>query len=467
MTTPQRPFWLQQALEREQPAPATPLQTHVEADICIIGGGYTGLWSAIQLKQAEPALNIVVLERELCGSGASGRNGGCLLTWSTKYPSLRRRYGAREAARLVRASEQAVLEIRDFCEQHGIDAELRIDGTCYTATNGTQRGTMDKLVAGLEREGLNSWSSLSEAELLARTGSEAHLEGHFSPLAGSVQPALLVRGLRRVALKLGVSIFEHSPMTRLSRSRPALVETAHGSVTADRVILALNAWTPGLFREFDKHLVLVSSDMAITTPAPSELKRLGLNHGTAVVDGRTFVHYYRTTPDGRLMLGKGGNLFAFGNRLHRAFDRPSRYQRMLKTALQRFFPDLKADIAATWTGPSDRSATGLPFFGRLEGDGNIYYGLGYSGNGVVQSLLGAKILTSLVLGRNDDWANCGLAQGPRGRFPPEPVRWLGAMTVRNAIRRKENAEDRSETPWPWDRWLARFADAAGKADKEA
>lgn len=181
MTTPQRPFWLQQALEREAPAPATPLQTHVEADICIIGGGYTGLWSAIQLKQAEPALNIVVLERELCGSGASGRNGGCLLTWSTKYPSLRRRYGAREAARLVRASEQAVLEIRDFCEQHGINAELRIDGTCYTATNGAQRGGMDKLVAGLEREGLNSWSSLSEAELLARTGSEAHLEGHFSP----------------------------------------------------------------------------------------------------------------------------------------------------------------------------------------------------------------------------------------------------------------------------------------------
>lgn len=467
MPTPQRPFWLQQALEREQPTPAAPLDRHLEADVCIVGGGYTGLWSAIQLKQAEPTLNIVVLERELCGSGASGRNGGCLLTWSTKYPSLRRRYGEQEAARLVCASEQAVLEIRDFCEQHGIDAELRIDGTCYTATNGAQSGAMDRLVAVLEHAGLNSWSSLNEGELLAHTGSEAHLEGHFSPLAGSVQPALLVRGLRRVALSLGIAIFEHSPMTRLGRGRPARVETAQGSVTAGKVILALNAWTPSLFREFDKHLVLVSSDMAITTPAPAELKRLGLNHGAAVVDGRTFVHYYRSTPDGRLMLGKGGNLFAYGNRLHAAFDQPSRYRAMLKAALQRFFPGLRAGIEATWTGPSDRSATGLPFFGRLEGDGDIYYGLGYSGNGVVQSLLGAKILTSLVLGRNDEWARCGLARGPQGRFPPEPVRWLGAMTVRNAIRRKENAEDRGDMPWPWDRWLARFADAAGKADKEA
>ncbi|WP_445401946.1 FAD-dependent oxidoreductase [Zobellella sp. An-6] len=465
MTQSQRPFWLQQALEREAPAPATPLRRHLEADVCIVGGGYTGLWSAIRLKQAEPELNIVVLERELCGSGASGRNGGCLLTWSTKYPSLCRRYGEREAARLVRASERAVLEIRDFCEQHGIDAELRIDGTCYTATNGAQSGTMARLAAGLERQGLNSWSALSEAELLALTGSEAHLEGHFSPLAGSVQPALLVRGLRRVALDLGVAVYEHSPMTRLSRSRPARVDTVAGSVTAGKVILALNAWTPGLFREFDRHLVLVSSDMAITSPAPAELKRLGLNHGTTVVDGRTFVHYYRSTPDGRLMLGKGGNLFAYGNRIVGAFDRPSRYRSQLAAALRRFFPDLRADIAATWTGPSDRSATGLPFFGRLDGDGDIYYGLGYSGNGVVQSLLGAKILTSLVLRRDDDWARCGLAQGPQGRFPPEPVRWLGAMTVRNAIRRKEAAEDRGDEPWPWDKWLARFAEAAGKADK--
>ncbi|MBM7457193.1 putative aminophosphonate oxidoreductase [Oceanisphaera litoralis] len=465
MIETQGPFWLQQALEREQPAPATALAADIEADICIVGGGYTGLWSAIRLKQAEPALNIVVLERELCGSGASGRNGGCLLTWSTKYPSLRRRFGSREAARLVRASEQAVLDIRDFCEQHNIDAELRIDGACYTATNDAQCGVMAPLVARLERESLNSWSALSEAELQTRTGSEAHLEGHFSPFAGSVQPALLVRGLRRVALTLGIQIFEHSPMTALHRGKPSRIDTADGSVTAGKVILALNAWTPSLFREFDRHLVLVSSDMAITRPVPAELRRLGLDHGAAVVDGRTFVHYYRTTPDGRLMLGKGGNLFAFGNRVIEAFDQPSRYRPMLKAALQRFFPDLKTEIAATWTGPSDRSASGLPFFGRLEGDGDIYYGMGYSGNGVVQSLLGARILTSLVLGRDDDWARCGLARGPQERFPPEPVRWLGAMTVRNAIRRKENAEDRGETPFIWDRWLARFADAAGKADK--
>lgn len=114
------PFWLAEALAAEQPAPPTPLVGHHEVDVCIVGGGFTGLWSAIALKQAEPHLRIMVLEKDRCGSGASGRNGGCLLTWSAKYLTLKRLFGEEQAAWLVQRSEQAVHEIARFCETHNI-----------------------------------------------------------------------------------------------------------------------------------------------------------------------------------------------------------------------------------------------------------------------------------------------------------------------------------------------------------
>jgi len=166
------------------------------------------------------------------------------------------------------------------------------------------------------------------------------------------------------------------------------------------------------------------------------------------------------------MLGKGGNTFAFGGKMLAEFDQPSRYEAQLKQSLREFFPRLASvPIAASWNGASDRSVTGLPFFGQLDSQPNICYGFGYSGNGVSTCYLGGQILSSMVLKEKDGWAQCGLVSGPLGYFPPEPIRWLGSMLVRNAIRRKEAFEDREQRPLFIDRILARFANAAGKSDK--
>lgn len=261
------PFWLAEALAAEQPAPPTPLHGHHEADVCIVGGGFTGLWSAIALKQAEPALRIMVLEKDRCGSGASGRNGGCLLTWSAKYLTLKRLFGERQAAWLVQRSEQAVHEIARFCETHNIEAQLRVEGTCYTATSEAQRGLMEPVLRELQRADLNQWQAIEEGELASQSGSHVHLEGLYSPHAGSVQPALLVRGLLRVARELGVEVYEHSPMQRLEAGQPARVQTPQGEVRARKVVLALNSAMTAHFREFRRSIVLVSSDMVITDPA--------------------------------------------------------------------------------------------------------------------------------------------------------------------------------------------------------
>ena len=460
-----RPFWLEQALASEKAAPAAPLAGPVRADICIVGGGYTGLWTALQIKRQAPAREVVLLESDICGAGASGRNGGCVLSWATKFKTLCRLFGLDEAARLVRASEQAIDDIGAFVREHRIDCDFRREGVLYTATADAQVGSADAVIAELAAHGLNSYMTLPVDEARHRSGTARTLAGVFSPRGATVQPARLVRGLRRVAMEMGVRIYEHSPVVAIEAGVTPRARTAHGSVEADKLVLALNAWMPQLFREFERTIVVVSSDMVVTEPRPELLAQTGLADGLAVLDSRTFVYYYHSTADGRIMLGKGGNTFAYGARMLPVFDQPSPYRDSLAQALGEFFPPYAAlPVAASWNGPSDRSTSGLPFFGRLRGHHSIFYGLGYSGNGVGPTYMGGQILSSLALGQDNAWTMSGIVRGPRGHFPPEPFRYAGSLLVRGAIRRKERAEDAGREPSRLDRALARLADAAGKAD---
>ena len=463
-----RPFWLAQALARETATSARPLEAPIRAELAIVGAGYTGLWTAILAKPARPELDIVILEADIAGGGASGRNGGCVLSWSTKLPSLLRLYGEAEGVRLARASEQAILDIDAFVRAHAIDCDWRLHGTLYTATSHAQIGASDAVMAALERRGLSQWTRLPSEEVRRRAGSRAALEGWYSPVAATVQPAQLVRGLRRIALAMGIRLYEGTPLCNLTPGQPVVLHTPRGQVTADRAVIAVNAWMGTLFPAFRRTIAIVSSDMIVTEPNPAAIERSGLDRGLAVLDSRTFVHYYRSTSDGRLMLGKGGNTFAYGGQLRAVFDAPSPYAASLTNTLRHFIPDLShTPIAASWNGASDRSVTGLPFFGALPGHRNLWYGFGYSGNGVGPSRMGGEILASLALGLDNEWTRSGLVAGPLGRFPPEPVRFLGSLLVRNAIRRQERAQDRDQPVRPWDQWLAGFAASAGKADKAA
>jgi putative aminophosphonate oxidoreductase len=461
-----RPFWIREALGAEASEPARPLEGTVRADLAIVGAGYTGLWTAILAKQAQPDLDVVIIEADLAGGGASGRNGGCVLSWSTKLTSLIRLYGEAEGIRLALASEQAILDIDHFVKTHQIDCEWRLHGTLYTATSVAQIGASDAVMDALQTRGLSQWTRLPVDEVRRRGGSRAHLEGWYSPLAATVQPGQLVRGLRRVALSMGVRLYEGTPLGHLSAGQPLTLHTPHGRLVADRAVIAVNAWMGALFPAFRRSIVVVSSDIVITEPDPSALARSGLDGGISVLDSRTFVHYYRSTCDGRVMLGKGGNTFAYGGRIQPSFDAPTPYAQSLLGAVRRFIPEFSATpMAASWNGPSDRSVTGLPFFGTLPGHTNVWYGLGYSGNGVGPTRIGGEVLASLALGLDNEWTRSPLTRGPLGQFPPEPLRYAGSLLVRGAIRRQERAEDESRPVAPWDRWLAGFAASAGKADK--
>jgi glycine/D-amino acid oxidase-like deaminating enzyme len=279
----------------------------------------------------------------------------------------------------------------------------------------------------------------------------------FEPTAATVQPALLARGLRRVALDRGVRIFERSPMKSLDRSRPPRVLTAAGSVKADKVVLALNAWAAAL-PELRRSIVVIASDIVATAPAPDRLATIGWTDGSCISDSRMLVNYYRTTLDGRLVFGRGGGKLAFGGNVGTTFDGPSPRADAVTASMRSLYPSLRdVPVTHSWMGPIDRTQVGLPFFSRLGGREDILYGVGYSGNGVGPSFLGGRILSSLALGLDDGWSRAGLVRDPAGGFPPEPLRYVGGRIVRRAVERKEDAEDRGRSADRLTLFLANLA----------
>lgn len=460
-----RGFWYAQALDRDGDL-APPLQESTQADVCILGGGYLGLWSAIRLKKARPQLDIVVIEKDRCGAGASGRNGGFVNNWWAKYLSLMSICGEAEARRICEAAESAIDEIGQFCEEHGIDAQFRKDGWLWMASNPRQHNSWLVLTESLEQHGVNPFRPVSAQEAQSMSGSPRILSAVFDPNAATVQPAYLARGLRRVALELGVRIYEKTAMTHLARSKPPVVHTTHGQVRAQKVVIALNAWSAQLFPELKRMFVVMSSDMVATAPARQRLEAHGLNTGVCLSDSRTVLNYWRNTPDGRIVFGKPLGQFAYASRIGNLYEKPCPAAAGVTAEMRSFYPYLRdVPIVSSWTGPLDRAMKGLPNFGYLGGHRDIVFGVGFSGAGVGPTVFASRIIKSLVEEAGDEWANCGLVDQKMKLLPPEPFRFFGARMVRNALVRKESLEDQDRDAGPITQFLTTLA-PAGYAPKK-
>ena len=452
-----RSFWLSETLGDAPDEPS--LHGAARADVAIVGGGLVGLWTAIRIKERDPACDVVVLEQDICGGGASGRNGGEVLSWWAKAGKLVDLCGREEGVRIAQASVDAIGELEAFCTAHGIDAEFHRGGYLWTATTAAQLGAWDSTVELLRELGAPALELLEPEEVARRTGSPVHLAGVLDPSAATVQPAKLTRGLRRVALELGVRIHEHTRVTHLDRRSPAVLRTPAGAVSADRVVLATNAWAASL-RELHTRLVVITSDIILTEEAPERLAEIGWTGYEAISDSQVMIHYYRRTPQGRVMFGKGGWGIALAGRLPASFDRHEGRARDVEANFRRIYPNLAGvRVEYDWCGPIDRSYHGLPIFGRLGGHEHLIYGVGWSGNGVGPSLLGGRILASLALAERDEWSTSPFVGERAGRFPPDPVRYTGAHVVRSAVVRMERAYAAGRDPRPWDTFLAGFAPA--------
>lgn len=460
---PPRALWLQE-VAGDQPD-ASPLTGSGRADVAIIGAGYVGLWTALRLKELEPGLDVAVLEQDRAGYGASGRNGGFVLAWWPKLASLTRLIGPNEAIRLCQASEAAITDIRDFCQTHRVDADFRQGGWLWTATSRAQLGAWDALLRLCAKAGVSPYQQLDPREVAAQSGSTAHLAGVIETRAAIVQPAALARGLRRVALERGVRLYEHTRILRFTRGRPVTLTSDQGTLQADRLVIATNAWAASL-RELGTSLAVISSDIVATAPVPELLDRIGWGRDLSITDSQTMVDYYRLSRDGRVIFGKGGWTIALGGRIGAAFDHSPARAAEVTADLHRYYPQMAGvPVTHAWSGPIDRAPMGFPLFGHLGGREHIVYGVGWSGNGVGPSVLGGKILASLVLGRRDGWGDHPLVDRSQGHFPPEPIRFVGAHLVRAAVVRRERAENRDERPSWLARKLASLA-PAGLEDKE-
>ena len=394
-----RSFWLQEALGDAPDEP--PLQGAARADVAIVGGGLVGLWTAIRIKERDPACDVVLLEQDICGGGASGRNGGEVLSWWAKAGKLVDLCGREEGVRIAQRVGRRDRRARgSSAPRTASTPSSTAAATCGRPRREAQLGAWDSTVELLRELGAPALELLEPAEVARRTGSPVHLAGVLDPSAATVQPAKLTRGLRRVALELGVRDPRAHARDRTSTgaARPCCGRPA-GALTADRVVIATNAWAASL-RELHTRLVVITSDIILTEEAPERLAEIGWTGYEAISDSQVMIHYYRRTPRGRVMFGKGGWGIALAGRLPASFDRHEGRARDVEANFRRIYPNLAGvRVEHDWCGPIDRSFHGLPIFGRLGGREHLIYGVGWSGNGVGPSLLGGRILASLALAR--------------------------------------------------------------------
>ena len=454
--------WLREAIESEKSSDTEPLDGDRHADVCVVGGGFTGLWTAFELKNRDPTLDVVVVEKSVCGAGGSGANAGYAISLWFQFQLLETLCGTDEALRLCRFSVETITELGEFSERYSISSQWQRNGSIWGATCELQSGHWHPILEALEKHQVHHFKPLDREQISGLTGSKSHIAGVLDETTALIHPGFLVRGLRQVVRDLGVKIYEHTPMTALGRTRPPTVKTPRGTITANKVVLGLYGWSL-MLPELNAGAMVIFSDVIMTKPVPDELEALGWRNGPGLMDSRTFIEGYRNTADDRVLLSKAGGALPYGGNMDPHMGRPYRSIATLRKILRTIHPTLAdSPLAGTWSGPIDRSKNGLPMFGALPTCPDILFGYGYSGSGVVLSRMGSRMLASLALESNDEWSNAGLVGPPARSFPPEPFRYFGGRLVRSAIARKDRLDHEGRQVGPITKYLLRFKPASYK-----
>ncbi len=432
-------WWLEEAGPVE---PQAPLAGPISADVLIIGGGYTGLWTAWHLLQAEPGARVALLEGQVCGEGPSGRNGGFCESMWLSAPALRERFGDGPARDLLEASSRSVTEIGAWCAEQEVDAWFDQSGYICVSTAAAFDDVGRPAVGAAAALGApERVVGLNAGEVRARCDAPRFRGGVLIPDFATVQPARLARGLRRRLIEREALVFENSRVHRL-RSVPGgvVAETASGSVRAPAAVLATGPAARGL-RPLRTRLSVTSSHIVLTEPVPELLEEIGWTGGECLTDGRTLIHYFRTTRDGRIVFGWGGGRLAWGARVNGRAEVDREVAVQVAADLVRLFPGLRdRRLTHAWGGPIDVSPSHIPQVGSLPG-APVHFAFGYTGNGVGPSQLAGRILASLALDRRDAPTRLPIVDSGPGAFvPPEPLAWLGGSLVRTALVRRERIE---------------------------
>ncbi|HEU5242405.1 MAG TPA: FAD-dependent oxidoreductase [Ornithinibacter sp.] len=433
--------------ERPHPRPALTGSGH-RADLVVVGGGFTGLWAAVQAKEDDPSRDVVLLERGRLGIAASGRNGGFVSPSLTHGLAQGLACWPGEIGTLERLGTENMAGLVDSLTRHGIDADFHVPGEITMALTDHQLPTVREAFE-LHRDHGIPVTLLDAAQARARVDSPRYLGGFLDPTVGLVDPARLVWGLAAAAERLGVRLHEDTDVTAFDREDGAVVvRTEWGSVRADRVVLGTGAFR-GPLRRLALWTLPVYDHVLMSEPlSAAQLDAVGWRGREGLTDAGNQFHYYRCTLDDRVLFGGYDANYHFPGRIDPRLEQSESHDLLARHFLE-ILPQLEGvRFTHRWAGVIDTTSRFTPVFGTALG-GRLAYAVGYTGLGVASTRFGARVALDLVDGRDTEATRLGMVRRKPLPFPPEPIRYAAVRATRASLA----AEDRTGRRNLWLRGL--------------
>jgi glycine/D-amino acid oxidase-like deaminating enzyme len=434
------PYWLDDA---DEPDSNETLVRTESCDLCVVGGGYTGLWTAIGAKQRDPSRNVVLVEASEIGSAASGRNGGFMDASLTHGIANGQERFAGELPVLEQLALENLDAIEHVIEAHAIDCDYERVGVIDVCVDGAQLGELREDYEQLRNLG-QPVELLDRAAMQAEVHSPTYQGGLWrKDRAALVDPARLAWGLKRVAEDLGVRIYEDTKVTALERDGVGVLATTPlGRVRAGRVALATNAFPP-LVRSARKYVIPVYDYCMVTEPlTPEQLASIGWARRQGLSDTPNQFHYYRLTADNRILWGGYDAVYFFGGKVNPTLE--ARFETWAKLSQHFFttFPQLEGiGFTHVWGGAIDTCTRFCVFWDRVM-NGRVAYALGYTGLGVASARFGAEVMLDLLDGRRSRATELRFVHRKPVPFPPEPLKWAGVQLTRWSIEQADRNHGR-------------------------
>ena len=422
---PEKSYWM----TTRNYSPGEPLQEDIDVDVAIVGGGFTGLSSAYHIKKAEPNLRVALLENQIIGFGASGRNGGFNMTLFGLTLSITAlRFGKQKAREAHHYMERAVDYLKKLISELKIDCDYEHPGFLRVATSEKYKKRILHEIKLAHELGLEGIEWLEKDQAREQVQSSMYLGAWWEPRCGILNPAKLAWGWADVIRPMGVEIFENSPVVEIARENSKVrLDTPNGSVRADKVVMATNAWSH-FFKQLKRKQIPVWTHIVMTEPLKeAHFQEIGWRNRQGIEDARNLVHYYRLTIDNRLVMGGRDVSLSYGTDMDKDLN-PVTFDG-LKKDVRELFPVLR-DIKFTheWGGPVSVPLDMAPAIG-FAGDKNVVYSLGAVGHGVSMTQLNGRTVADLILERRTDLTDVFFVNRRTIPWPPEPLRNLTIKAI--------------------------------------